>query len=110
MPGYRHRAPLCPVRPRKLGQAGVFLRYLIEARLHLPVSANTPSVILALRKPLTLGDALFIVISQSGRSPDPVAETQSARASGARCCDRLGGAVAGRRRVRRSNVPIEAGP
>lgn len=66
------------------GHAGVFLRYLIETRLHLPVSASAPSVITAFRKPLSLDRALFIVISQSGRSPDLVAATRSARASGAR--------------------------
>jgi glucosamine--fructose-6-phosphate aminotransferase (isomerizing) len=66
------------------GHAGVFLRYLIETRLHLPVSASAPSVITAFRKPLCLDHALFIVISQSGRSPDLVAATRSARASGAR--------------------------
>lgn len=66
------------------GHAGVFLRYLIETRLHLPVSASAPSVITAFRKPLALGNALFIVISQSGQSPDLVAATQSARSSGAR--------------------------
>jgi glucosamine--fructose-6-phosphate aminotransferase (isomerizing) len=66
------------------GHAGVFLRYLIETRLHLPVSASAPSVITAFRKPLSLANALFIVISQSGRSPDLVAATRSARTSGAR--------------------------
>jgi glucosamine--fructose-6-phosphate aminotransferase (isomerizing) len=40
-------------------------------------------VITAFRKPLSLRNALFIVISQSGRSPDLVAATESARASGA---------------------------
>src|SRR6266480_3520004 len=78
-------APLCVVCGRgSSGHAGVFLRYLIETRLHLPVSASAPSVITAFRRPLTLRNALFIVISQSGRSPDLVAATQSARASGAR--------------------------
>ena len=66
------------------GHAGVFLRYLMETRLHLPVSASAPSVITAFRKRLTLRNALFLVISQSGRSPDLVAATESARASGAR--------------------------
>jgi len=66
------------------GHVGVFLRYLIETRLHLPVSASAPSVITAFRKPLALRNALFIVISQSGRSPDLVAATQSARQAGAR--------------------------
>ncbi|WP_024516182.1 SIS domain-containing protein [Bradyrhizobium sp. Tv2a-2] len=66
------------------GHAGVFMRYLIETRLHLPVSASAPSVITAFRKPLSLEHALFIVVSQSGQSPDLVAATRSARASGAR--------------------------
>jgi glutamine---fructose-6-phosphate transaminase (isomerizing) len=78
-------APLCVVCGRgSSGHAGVFLRYLIETRLRLPVSASAPSVITAFRTPLMLRDALFIVISQSGRSPDLVAATRSARAAGAR--------------------------
>ncbi len=66
------------------GHAGVFLRYLIETRLRIPVSASAPSVITTFNRPLALRDALFIVISQSGRSPDLVAATRSARSSGAR--------------------------
>ncbi|SCB42863.1 glucosamine--fructose-6-phosphate aminotransferase (isomerizing) [Bradyrhizobium shewense] len=66
------------------GHAGVFLRYLIETRLHLAVSASAPSVVTAFRKPVTLRNALFIVISQSGASPHLVAATRSARDSGAR--------------------------
>jgi glucosamine--fructose-6-phosphate aminotransferase (isomerizing) len=78
-------APLCVVCGRgSSGHAGVFLRYLIETRLRLPVSASAPSVITAFRTPLMLRDALFFVISQSGRSPDLVAATRSARDAGAR--------------------------
>jgi glucosamine--fructose-6-phosphate aminotransferase (isomerizing) len=78
-------APLCVLCGRgSSGHAGVFLRYLIETRLRLPVSASAPSVITAFRTPLKLRNALFIVISQSGRSPDLVAATISARAAGAR--------------------------
>jgi glutamine---fructose-6-phosphate transaminase (isomerizing) len=78
-------APLCVLCGRgSSGHAGVFLRYLIETRLRLPVSASAPSVITAFRTPLKLRNALFIVISQSGRSPDLVAATNSARAAGAR--------------------------
>src|SRR6516162_6750928 len=92
------------------GHAGVFLRYLIETRLHVPVSASAPSVITAFRKPLTLRDALFIVISQSGRSPDLVAATQSARDSGARTVaivNAVDSPVAG---AAEFIIPIEAGP
>jgi glutamine---fructose-6-phosphate transaminase (isomerizing) len=91
------------------GHAGVFLRYLIETRLHLPVSASAPSVITAFRKTLALSNALFIVISQSGRSPDLVAATQSARASGARTVaivNAVGSPVAD---AAEFVVPIEAG-
>jgi len=78
-------APLCVVCGRgSSGHAGVYLRYLVETRLRLPVSASAPSVITAFRTPLMLRDALFIVISQSGRSPDLVAATRSARAAGGR--------------------------
>src|SRR6478735_2217693 len=78
-------APLCVVCGRgSSGHTGIFLRYLIETRLRLPVSASAPSVITAFRTPLMLRHALFIVISQSGRSPDLVAATRSARTAGAR--------------------------
>src|SRR5712691_11333796 len=54
------------------GHVGVYLRYLFEARLGLLGSAAAPSVVTAYRRPLDLRDALFVVISQSGRSPDLV--------------------------------------
>lgn len=65
------------------GHVGVFLRYLVEARLGLLVSTAAPSVFTAYRKHPDLHNALFIVISQSGRSPDLVATTQIARELGA---------------------------
>ena len=92
------------------GHAGVFLRYLIETRLHLPVSASAPSVITAFRKPLTLRNALFLVISQSGRSPDLVAATQSARASGARTVAIVNAAPSPVSDAAEFVIPIEAGP
>jgi glucosamine--fructose-6-phosphate aminotransferase (isomerizing) len=77
--------PLCVLCGRgSSGHAGVFLRYLVETRLGIPVSASAPSVTTAFRTPLRLRNALFIVISQSGRSPDLVEATKSARAAGAR--------------------------
>ena len=86
------------------------MRYLIETRLHLPVSASAPSVITAFRKPLTLRNALFIVISQSGRSPDLVAATQSARASGARTVAIVNAVPSPVADAAEFVVPIEAGP
>lgn len=65
------------------GHAGVYLRYLIETRLGLAVSASAPSVITGYHCVPQLADALFVVISQSGRSPDLVAAAQGSRKAGA---------------------------
>ena len=65
------------------GHVGVYLRYLFETRLGLLASAAAPSVVTAYQRPLQLRDALFVVISQSGRSPDLVNATQAARQLGA---------------------------
>ncbi|MBL8700665.1 MAG: SIS domain-containing protein [Alphaproteobacteria bacterium] len=63
--------------------AGLFLRYLVETRLGLIASLSAPSVHSSYRRALAMDDALFVVVSQSGRSPDLVAATRSARAAGA---------------------------
>src|SRR5947209_7282874 len=103
-------APLCVVCGRgSSGHAGVFLRYLVETRLRLPVSASAPSVITAFRTPLMLRDALFIVISQSGRSPDLVAATRSARAAGARTVAILNATASPVAQEAEFVIPIEAG-
>jgi glucosamine--fructose-6-phosphate aminotransferase (isomerizing) len=65
------------------GHVGVYLRYVIEARVGLLVSASAPSIVTAYRRRPDMRNALFIVISQSGRSPDLVMATQYARQSGA---------------------------
>src|SRR6478672_13425108 len=104
-------APLCVVCGRgSSGHAGVFLRYLVETRLRLPVSASAPSVITAFRTPLMLRHALFVVISQSGRSPDLVAATKSARASGARTVAIVNAVPSPVASAAEFVVPIGAGP
>jgi glucosamine--fructose-6-phosphate aminotransferase (isomerizing) len=103
-------APLCVVCGRgSSGHAGVFLRYLVETRLRLPVSASAPSVITAFRTPLMLRHALFIVISQSGRSPDLVAATRSARDAGARTVAIVNASSSPVAAEAEFVVPIEAG-
>jgi glucosamine--fructose-6-phosphate aminotransferase (isomerizing) len=102
--------PLCVVCGRgSSGHAGVFLRYLLETRLRLPVSASAPSVITAFRTPLKLRNALFIVISQSGRSPDLVAATRSARAAGGRTIAIVNATASPVADAAEFVVPIEAG-
>lgn len=102
--------PLCVVCGRgSSGHTGVFLRYLIETRLRLPVSASAPSVITAFRTTLKLRDALFIVISQSGRSPDLIEATMSARAAGARTVAIVNTPNSPLADVAEFVIPVEAG-
>src|SRR5215831_14446892 len=65
------------------GHVGIYLRYLFEARLGLLASAAAPSVVTAYQRPPDFHDSLFVVVSQSGRSPDLVTATQVARKFGA---------------------------
>jgi len=63
--------------------AGTFLRYLFETRAGLLVSTSAPSVLTTYGRSIDMRNAVFIVVSQSGRSPDLVAGARSARESGA---------------------------
>jgi glucosamine--fructose-6-phosphate aminotransferase (isomerizing) len=65
------------------GNAATFLRYLFEARAGLLVSTSAPSVMTTYSQSIDMRNAVFIVISQSGRSPDLVTGAQSARKNGA---------------------------
>lgn len=63
--------------------AGTFLRSLIGRELGLTAAASMPSLASVYAKPQRLNGALFIAISQSGRSPDLIATAAQARAGGA---------------------------
>ena len=65
------------------GYAGVYLRYLVEVKLGIPACAAAPSIFTAYGARPEMRDTLFIVISQSGQSPDIVAMSDAARAGGA---------------------------
>lgn len=63
--------------------ASAYLKYAIELTLGLPVASIGPSIASIYGKDLKLDRAVTIAISQSGKSPDIVGMTQSARRSGA---------------------------
>jgi len=65
------------------GNVGTFLRYLLETRAGLLVSTSAPSVVTTYKRSMDMRDAVFMVISQSGFSPDLVTGAQSARKNGA---------------------------
>jgi glutamine---fructose-6-phosphate transaminase (isomerizing) len=92
------------------GHVGVFLRYLIETRLGIPVSATAPSIVTSFKRTLALRGALFIVVSQSGRSPDLIAATADARSSGALTVAFVNDAESPVARAAEFVLPIGAGP
>ncbi len=63
--------------------AGTYLRVLLTRELGLIAAASMPSVASVYRRPQRLRGALFVAISQSGRSPDLIASANQARAAGA---------------------------
>jgi glucosamine--fructose-6-phosphate aminotransferase (isomerizing) len=64
--------------------AATFARYLIETRLGVMTASNAPSVSSVYEAAPAMDEALCLVISQSGRSPDILAAAEAARAAGAR--------------------------
>src|SRR5262249_20337394 len=65
------------------GNAATFAKYLFELRLGLVTASMGPSVRSVYAAAPRLGGALFLAISQSGKSPDLVQLTAAARAGGA---------------------------
>lgn len=64
--------------------AATFAKYLIETRALRPVASHAPSISSVYSTPWrTLDGALFLAISQSGRSPDLVVSARAARKAGA---------------------------
>ena len=59
--------------------AATYLRYLIETRLGLLTASASPSVSSVYGVRQDLGGCLFLVISQSGQSPDLLAAASVAR-------------------------------
>jgi glutamine---fructose-6-phosphate transaminase (isomerizing) len=65
------------------GHVATYLRYLIETRLGIVVSFVAPSVFTTYDRRPSMADSLFIVVSQSGQSPDLVTALSAARRDGA---------------------------
>jgi glucosamine--fructose-6-phosphate aminotransferase (isomerizing) len=58
-------------------------KYLIETRLGLFTAAAAPAVATLYKAKMKLDGALFFTVSQSGRSPDLIVQTEAAKAAGA---------------------------
>ncbi len=90
--------------------AASFAKYLVEIRLGTVVASLAPSIRSVYRAAPRLDGALFIAISQSGRSPDLLSLAEAARAAGALTVAVVNDAaspLAGRCEV---VLPVHAGP
>jgi len=89
--------------------AGVFAKYLIEVELGIPVCSAAPSVGSIFKRQLALKNALVICISQSGRSPDILAQARAAQESGAICVALVNDETSPLAELADAVVPIGAG-
>lgn len=89
--------------------AGVFGKYLIEVEAGIPTFAAAPSVSSVYGKQLQLAHALVIVISQSGRSPDIIAQAQMAKKAGAYCLALVNDETSPLAEIVDDVVPLKAG-
>ena len=64
--------------------AATYGKYLLETQLGVVVASASPSVGSVYATPLKMKGALFIAISQSGKSPDLLRNVEAAKAGGAR--------------------------
>jgi glucosamine--fructose-6-phosphate aminotransferase (isomerizing) len=63
--------------------SALFLKHVVELKLGLACASLGPSIASLYHAPLSLGGAVAITISQSGRSPDIVAMQRAAKDAGA---------------------------
>lgn len=89
--------------------AGVFAKYLFEIEAGIPTFAAAPSVASVYGKTLELAGGLVIVISQSGRSPDILAQARMAKKAGAFCVALVNDETAPIKDIVDVVIPLRAG-
>ena len=90
--------------------AATYAKYLIELRLGVVVASVGPSVSSVYRAKVGMKDALFLAISQSGRSPDLLALAEAARADGALTVAIVNDASSPLAAICEVVLPLHAGP
>lgn len=85
-------------------------KYLIETRLGLFTAAAAPSVATLYRAPMKLDGALFLAVSQSGRSPDLVMQAEAAKSGGAVTLALVNDTESPLAQVSEFVLPLHAGP
>ncbi|HWG11003.1 MAG TPA: SIS domain-containing protein [Rhodanobacteraceae bacterium] len=89
--------------------AATYGQYLFETQLGLVTASASPSIASVYAVKPKLQDALFIAISQSGRSPDLLLSTDLARAAGARVVVLVNDESAPLAQLAHHVIPLRAG-
>lgn len=90
--------------------AATFAKYVFETELGIPVASASPSVSSVYAAPLRLEGALFVAISQSGKSPDLVRNAERARDAGAHVVALVNVADSPLAAAAHDVIPLHAGP
>jgi len=91
--------------------AATFAKYLIETRVRVPVASFAPSTSSVYRTAWRrLDGALFLAISQSGRSPDLILSAEAARDAGALVVAIVNEADSPLAEIAEVAIPMLAGP
>ena len=89
--------------------AATFTKYLIETRIGIPVTSAPPSISSIYHVIPKLRDALWIAISQSGKSPDLLAATLAAVGGGAQTVGLINAPDTPLSKIVDTVIPIGAG-
>lgn len=90
--------------------AATYAKYLFETQLGIVTASASPSVGSVYAAPLHLRGALYIVISQSGKSPDLLRNAEAAKAAGARVVALVNVEDSPLAQVADVVIPLGAGP
>jgi len=90
--------------------AATFAKYLFETRLGLVTASAAPSVSSVYGVRQDLREALYVAISQSGRSPDLVASARAAREAGAHVIAIVNDESSPLAGIAETTLPLHAGP
>ncbi|WP_337244723.1 SIS domain-containing protein [Luteimonas sp. gir] len=90
--------------------AATYAKYLFETRLGIVTASASPSVGSVYAAPQRMHGALFIAISQSGRSPDLLRNAEAARAAGAHVVALVNVEDAPLAQLADTVLPLHAGP
>lgn len=90
--------------------AATYAKYVIETQTGCVTASASPSVESIYSVPLRLHGALYIVISQSGASPDLLRSAEAARKAGARVVALVNAEVSPLAALADTVIPLHAGP